>query len=287
MTGFTMNKTNETMTEEERIAISSLVERELGIKMPDTKKTLLMGRLSKRLRELGLKTYGEYYDYIHTPEGLTHEYPQFVDLVSTHETSFFREMSHFDYLLASVLPSLSREGSGKVEELKILSAACSTGEEAYSIGSIIEEHKRKTGDKLFRYRITGTDISPKVVSTAARGVYPDTRMRTVSPEYANRYFMRSRDPNRKQVRVVPEIRSHMEFFVMNLMDTSYPFNHPFQIIFCRNVLIYFEKHKQEHVINMLCRHLVPGGYLFIGHSETLFEFTLPLKNLAPSVYMKN
>ena len=274
------------MTEKERIAISSHIENEFGIRMPEMKKALLTGRLAKRLRILGINTYGEYFEYIRSNEGMIHEYPVFADLVSTHETSFFREPVHFDFLLETALPRIAQEITGSDRELRILSAACSTGEEAYSIACTVEEYNRKSGGKPFAYRITGTDISRKVVQTAARGVYTENRMEKVPLDIAKKYFMRSRNRTSQMVRIVPEIRSHMEFIVMNLMDKSYPINRNYHIIFCRNVLIYFEKEIQVMVVSRLCSHLEPGGLLFIGHSETLIGLDLPLKGVAPCIYTR-
>lgn len=285
-TGAPMKHSTDRMSEEERIAISSHIEEKFGIRMPEMKKTLLMGRLSKRLRVLGIGNYGEYFQYIQSPEGMTHEYPVFADLVSTHETSFFREPTHYEFLMETALPELYRELKGTGNELHILSAACSTGEEAYSAAFSIEEFNRNRTGSSLPYRITGTDMSLKVVQTAARGIYNDNRIQKIPQHIARRYLMRSRDKNSPLYRVIPEIRSRMEFIVMNLMDKSYSALKNYHIIFCRNVLIYFEKETQAMVTSRLCSHLETDGYLFIGHSETLIGLDLPLRAVAPSVYRK-
>jgi chemotaxis protein methyltransferase CheR len=272
------------MTEEERVRISSYIEKEFGIKMSEAKKPLLTGRLSKRLRTLKMDSFGEYFDFIHTPKGKD-EYRIFTDLVSTHETSFFREPAHFDFLMNEALPALYRAGAGQDRVLNILSAACSTGEEVYSSACAVEEFARVNKINNMRYMITGTDISMHVVQFAARGVYNQKSVAKL-PVFAHKYFMRSKNPEKSVVRVVPEIREHTRFMELNLLDKSYPFDVQFDIIFCRNVMIYFDRKTQEFVSSKLCDVLVRGGYLLVGHSETLLGFPLPISAIAPATYVK-
>jgi chemotaxis protein methyltransferase CheR len=271
------------MTEDERLEISTYVEKEFGIKMPEAKKPLLTGRLSKRLRHLKMKSFAEYFDFIHMPQH-SDEYRNFIDLVSTHETSFFRESSHFDYLMKSVLPSLLKAGAGTQRVLNILSAACSTGEEMYSTAIVIEEFAEQQHISNYKYHIVGTDISVPVLRTAARGVYKSTAIEK-TPLYAKKYFMRSKDRKNDVVRIIPEIRMQIECVEMNLLDAKYPFDCMFDVIFCRNVMIYFERKTQERVANNLCRHLSPKGYLFVGHSESLLGFPIPIETVAPATYI--
>lgn len=272
------------MTEEERVRISSYIEKEFGIKMSEAKKPLLTGRLSKRLRSLKMGSFGEYFDFIHTPKGRD-EYRIFTDLVSTHETSFFREPAHYDFLINEALPALYRAGAGQDRDLHILSAACSTGEEVYSAACAVEEFARLNKIKNIRYRITGTDISMHVVHFAVRGVYNQKAVVKL-PVFAHKYFMRSKDPAKSVVRVIPEIREKTRFMEMNLLDKSYPFDTKFDVIFCRNVMIYFDRKTQEHVSSKLCEVLAPGGYLLVGHSETLLGFPLPITSIAPATYVR-
>jgi len=275
-------ETNVFMSESERSMISAYIESEFGIKMPEAKKPLLTGRLTKRLRALGMESFGTYFEFIRSPDGQD-EYRLFTDLVSTHETSFFRESVHFDFLMNVAFPALYQSGSGSERDLNILSAACSSGEEVYSSAFIAEEFAKKNEIRQFRYRVTGTDISPQVVRTAARGVYKQESIRTI-PVFAHKYFMRSKDPSKGQVRVVPEVREKTVFLEMNLLDEPYPLDCCFDVIFCRNVMIYFERKTQEMVTANLCRKLLSGGYLLLGHSETLIGFTLPVESVAPATY---
>lgn len=274
------------MSERERAEISSFIESEFGIKMPAVKKILLTSRLSKRLDKLGLSSYGEYYKFIRSAKGAD-EFLIFADLISTHETSFFRESQHFDFLFSRALPDLSESGGAGVRRpLHVLSAACSTGEEAYTLAITIEEFRRRKNYRSYLYRITGTDISTKVLASAARGVYGEGRVGKLPDEYKKKYFMQGKNEKRELVRVVPELRSNAEFIHMNLMDKAYPFREKFDIIFCRNALIYFDRENQKDIIRKLTSHLSRSGYLFIGHSETMSGYDLPLKCIEPTVYRR-
>lgn len=275
------------MSEKERINISSLIETRFGIKMPPVKKVLLTSRLSKRLNALGFKSYNDYYKYITTDEGSRDELHIFADLVSTHETSFFREPQHFEYLYKTVLPQLLEDkGAGIKKELRVLSSACSTGEEAYTISVTLEEFKRNNNLNSFFYKITGTDISTRAVNAAARGVYHESRISSLPHEYKRRYFMKGKGVKNELVRVIPELRAPAEFFYMNLMDDSYPFRDKFDIIFFRNAMIYFDRENQEKILRRLAEHLNKGGYLMIGHSETMSGYNLPLRCAATAIYRR-
>lgn len=275
------------MTEKERVDLSSLVEVHFGIKMPPVKKILLTSRLSKRLNALGLKSYNEYYKYLISENGSNEEYNIFADLVSTHETSFFREPQHFEYLNKIVLPQLLEEkGAGDKKPLAVLSSACSTGEEAYTISLVLEEFSRTNNLNLYAYKITGTDISTKVVNAATRGVYHESRIRNLPHEYKRRYFMKGKGEKSELVRVIPEIRATAEFRYMNLMDDKYIFTENFDIIFFRNAMIYFDKDNQEKILRRLVGYLNKGGFLFIGHSETVSGYNLPIRSVATAVYRR-
>jgi chemotaxis protein methyltransferase CheR len=275
------------MTEKERSEISSFIESNFGIKMPPVKKVLLTSRLSKRLGALGFKSYSEYFRYIMTEKGSRDEFHIFADLVSTHETSFFREPQHFDFLLNDALPKLTDDcGSGIKKMLRVLSCACSTGEEAYTIAITIEEFKKLHNLPSYTYRITGTDISTKVVNAAARGVYHESKISSLSHEYKRSYFMKGKGLKSELVRVIPELRYSTEFYYMNLMDEKYQFTDKFDVIFFRNAMIYFDKSNQEKILSRLTANLNKNGYLMIGHSETMSGWNLPLKCVMTTIYRK-
>ena len=265
-------------------ALSSLVEGELGIKMPPAKKTLLESRLQKRLRALNLASYAEYCDMLFNRGGMETELVHMLDLVTTNKTDFFREEHHFEFLANSALERMVREAGPKVS---IWSAGCSTGEEPYTLAMVLSEFARSRPGMGFDYAITATDISTRVLEAASRGIYQEDRIAPVPAELKRRYFLRSRDSSKALVRVAPELRARVAFSRVNLMDETYPVEGPFDAIFCRNVIIYFDKPTQERLFAKFCEYLKPGGFIFIGHSETLSGIDLPLRKVATSVYEKH
>lgn len=265
-------------------ALSSLVEGELGIKMPPAKKTLLESRLQKRLRALNLASYAEYCDMLFNRGGMETELVHMLDLVTTNKTDFFREEHHFEFLANSALECMVRAAEPKVS---IWSAGCSTGEEPYTLAMVLSEFARSRPGMGFDYAITATDISTRVLEAASRGIYQEDRIAPVPAELKRRYFLRSRDSSKALVRVAPELRARVAFSRVNLMDETYPVEGPFDAIFCRNVIIYFDKPTQERLFAKFCEYLKPGGFIFIGHSETLSGIDLPLRKVATSVYEKH
>jgi chemotaxis protein methyltransferase CheR len=263
-------------------ALSSLVEGELGIKMPPAKRTLLESRLQKRLRALNLASYAEYCDMLFNKGGMKDELVHMLDLVTTNKTDFFREAHHFEFLADFALERMISASRPKVS---IWSAGCSTGEEPYTLAMVMSEYARSRSG--FDYSITATDISTRVLEAASKGIYQEDRITPVPAELRKKYFLRSRDASKALVRVVPELREKISFSRVNLMDETYPVEGPFDAIFCRNVIIYFDKPTQEGLFAKFCEYLKPGGFLFIGHSETLSGAGLPLRKVATSVYMKH
>lgn len=265
--------------------LSALISTECGIKMPDSKKIMLEARLRKRLRILDLKSYAEYCDYLFSGEGMCRELVHMIDAVTTNKTDFFREPRHFDFLTGTAVPELMRfSGAGTGRSLNVWSAGCSTGEEPYTIAMVLGEFREKHPD--FDFAITATDISTKVLDSAIRGVYREEKIAAVPPSLKKKYIMRSRDRNRKLVRIVPEIREKVGFKRLNFMEDDFGRKKQSDIIFCRNVIIYFDRTTQEGLLKRLCAHLVPGGYLFMGHSETLSGLDTPLVSAGPMVYRK-
>jgi len=254
---------------------SAFIQEECGIKMPPAKKTMLEGRLRKRLRNLGMKSFNEYCDYLFSPEGMNAEAAPMIDAVTTNKTDFFREPDHFEYLMREALPELIRikspNGRGG---LRFWSAACSTGEEPYSIAMVLSEFCENQPGLL--YTILATDISFDVLTRASRGIYEHDRIEPVPMALRKKYLLKSKDRTKTLVRVVPELVERIEFRRLNLMQEDYELRKPMDVIFCRNVLIYFDKPTQETIVNHLSRHLMAGGYLIVGHSETLHSFDVPL-----------
>lgn len=260
---------------------STYIERELGIKMPISKRIMLQSRLQKRLRILGIAGFEEYYDHVFGRPN--QELVHFIDAVTTNKTGFFREPRHFDYLRESALPILLSETGEQGQTIRAWSAGCSTGEEPYSLAMILSEYMLTHPG--FQYSIVATDISSRALEAAAEGVYSETHVEPVPTALRHKYLLRSKDARTKLVRIVPALRARICFSRLNLMS-QFPFKNDMGIIFCRNVLIYFSHQDQERLILRFWRQLKPGGYLFIGHSETLAGFPVPLTQVAPTVYRK-
>lgn len=256
-----------------------------GIKMPPAKKSMVEGRLRRRVRALGVGSLTDYCRYLFEQDGLDREAVSLIDAVSTNKTDFFREPDHFRFLTEQALPQLleQREISAKVP-LKIWSAACSIGAEPYTLAMVASEIARTM--PTLRASILATDISTEVIETARLGIYPEAMMTPVPTELRRRYVMRAKSGARDRVRMVPELRAMVAFGRLNLMEASYPLDTDMHAIFCRNILIYFDKDTQKKVLSQLCQHLRPGGFLFMGHSETLNGFGLPLRPVSTTVFQR-
>jgi len=263
-------------------AFSNFIYNEYGIKMPSIKRIMLQGRLLKRIRELNMKSYSEYKDYFFSPEGQQRELYSFLNVITTNKTDFFREPVHFDFLTASVLPDFVKQSGSRL--FKVWSAGCSSGEEPYTLAIVLNEYKRQ--NPSFIFSITGTDISNQVLDKAAKGIYQEQKIEFVSLDLKKKYFLKSKDRSNPTVRVRPELQANLTLRHLNLMDGYYDVKETYNAIFCRNVLIYFDRATQEKVINKLCQHLEPGGYFFIGHSESLSGMNVPLTHIKPTIFQK-
>ncbi|EFI33739.1 MCP methyltransferase, CheR-type [Desulfonatronospira thiodismutans ASO3-1] len=270
------------MTVQEFKKLGHFIQTEFGIKMPPSKKTMLESRLSKRLRSLNMTNFEEYRDYLFSLKGLELEMPHLVDAVTTNKTDFFREEHHFDILYKELLPEwMERYPEGG--RIMAWCAGCSNGKEPYTLAMVLNEFGIE--HPVFDYNILATDISRQVLKEAERAVYPVKDAEAIPPVLRKKYLLRSRDRNRQLIRIVPELRKRVAFREMNLLQ-DISFREKMDIIFCRNVIIYFERPVQEALFRKLCKFLEPGGYLFIGHSETLNGMDLPLKQTRPTVYRK-
>lgn len=263
---------------------SSFIYDEVGIKLPQAKKTMLEARLNKRLKQLGYWTFEEYANYVFTPEGHEAELINLIDVVTTNKTDFFREPIHFDFLTKTVIPSLVESlGAGYKIPFKIWSAGCSSGEEPYTMSMVLSDFKEK--NLGFTASILATDISTIVLSKAQKGIYSEESVDTIPLTIKKKYLLKSRDKDARLVRIKPELRSMIYFKRLNFME-DFGMREHFDVIFCRNVIIYFDKQTQEKLLNKFCKQLVKGGYLFLGHSESISGMNLPLAAVASTVYRK-
>ena len=269
-----------TLSDREFARLSEFIHGECGIKVTEAKKVMLEGRLQKRLRKLGLGSFASYCEYLFSPEGMEKELTFMIDEVTTNKTDFFREPAHFQYLVETVLPDLTRSR----RRLTIWSAGCSSGEEPYTLAMVLSAWADRSPG--FEFLILATDISTNVLGKAEKAVYDEERIAPVPAEFKRKYLLRSKDRTKRVVRVAPELRSRVRFRRLNFMDGDFGFREPIDVIFCRNVIIYFDKPTQERLLNRFCRHLAPGGYVFMGHSEALIDMNVPLTPVAPTVYRK-
>ena len=263
---------------------SSFIYNEVGIKLPQAKKTMLEARLNKRLKAHGCRSFEEYADYVFSPAGREEELINLIDVVTTNKTDFFREPAHFEYLTKRAIPELigSHDVGGK-RPFKIWSAGCSTGEEPYTMAIVLSEYAESSPG--FRSSILATDISTVVLSKAKHAVYAEDRVDTIPLQLKKKYLLRSKDKSRPLVRMAPELRSMIQFRRLNFME-DFGMHEHMDVIFCRNVIIYFDKPTQERLLNKFCKQLIKGGYLFLGHSETLNGLNVPLTPVASTVYRK-
>ncbi len=261
--------------------IRRLVYEKCGINLHEGKKELVNCRLGKRLRAGNFQSFAQYYDHVTTEEG-TDELVRMIDSISTNLTYFFREDSHFQRLSA-ILPSLTDTAVNRVSrKLLIWSAACSTGEEPYSIA--IQALEAMNGAPCL-VKILATDISTSVLKTAEDGIYPAEKLKKISPDILRKYFRRGTGKWDGYGCVKKEVRGMVSFKRFNLMASPPPAV-LFDVIFCRNVMIYFDRETQNALVNRLYNSLVPGGYFFIGHSESLAGLHQHFKYVEPSVYRK-
>lgn len=278
------NFTSRRLTTEQFSVLSGFVESELGIRMPPAKRIMLESRLQKRLRALGLDDFQAYIDFVFDDSQKEAELLHMIDAVTTNKTDFFRESDHFDYLTDRLLPERYEQGWGRTHPLRVWSTASSTGEEPYTLAMVLEEFRE--GRRDFNYGILGTDISTRALDHGRRAVYTEERIEPVAHGLRKKYFLRSKDRSSRLVRVRPELRRRVQFHRLNLMHDDYGIDDRFEVIFCRNVIIYFERPTQYRLLTHLYEYLVPGGYLFLGHSETLAGMELPLYSVAPTIYRK-
>jgi chemotaxis protein methyltransferase CheR len=271
------------LTNSEFNTLSSLVYEKCGINLEVGKKTMVESRLNRRLRALQLHSFGAYIELV-TSRGSEHdELVNMIDVVTTNKTDFFREPHHFEFLEQYVLPQfLSREES---RPLRVWSAASSSGEEPYTLAMILQETKEKR--LAFDYEILASDISTAVLKKAVEAIYPADRAADIPLHYRKKYVLKSKDPLNPRIRISGTLREAVKFSHINLIDSDLPVDQMQDIIFCRNVLIYFDRETQFKVINNLLAKLKPGGFLFIGHSESLHFFDLPIKQVRPTIFIKN
>ncbi|MGE0086184.1 MAG: protein-glutamate O-methyltransferase CheR [Desulfococcaceae bacterium] len=273
--GIPMNLMAAELTEKQFRKISQLIYHLCGINLKEGKQALVRARLMKRLRALRLSDFDEYMKYLDGDQG-THELSYLIDVMTTNKTSFFREPEHFRYLCDQILPGLSSR------KLRFWTAACSSGEEPFSLAILLREHLPDVD--MRDVKILATDISTKMLEKARNAVYSEETVRDIPPRYLQKYF-HTAPHDGSFYRLRDEVRLMVRLGWLNLMD-NWPMKGPFNVIFCRNVMIYFDRPTQQRLISRLWELLEPGGHLFVGHSEGLSAVSHRFRYVRPAVYKK-
>lgn len=270
------------MRETEFEFIRGLVYEHSRINLGPDKRELVSARLGKRLRATSIGSVTDYCQFLKLRKD-DEELGHLIDAISTNHTFFFRENAHFDFLSKVALPELkARARKENWPQFKIWSAACSSGEEPYSIAMTLAE----TLANDWAWHINATDISNRILEKAKAGIYREETIGKMDQGYIRRHFQRGHGPQAGNYRVKAELRSHITFQHLNLLEGAFPFEESFQVVFCRNVMIYFDRPTQEELVQKITRHLVPGGYLFVGHSESLTGIQHSLQPVRPAIYRR-
>jgi len=260
--------------------LREFVKERTGINLSDAKRELVYGRLAKRLRVLKLAGFGEYCERL--KNGDETETANLVDSITTNLTSFFRENHHFEYLADELIPRIQKENHIK-RRVRIWSAGCSSGEEPYSIAMVLKESMPSTGG--WDTKVLATDLDSKVVARAKSGVYDLNRINSLPSHRLKRWFNKGKGDNSGQIQAAPTLQELITFKELNLMH-EWPIKGPFDAIFCRNVVIYFDKPTQRVLFDRYADLLTENGILFIGHSESLFKVSDRFKLLGKTIYQK-
>ena len=262
-----------------------LIYDESGINLTPAKKELLKSRLMKRLRERSFTSFKEYYTYVTEKDTTGEEMVSMLDCISTNLTEFFREIAHFDFLSKKVLPAVLENKRKKREKtIRIWSAGCSTGEEPYTIAMVLAENIQS----IFEWdvKMLATDLSTRVLKKAKQGLYLKDRIKGISHQMLNTYFNCCDSMHGNYYQIKEQLKNMIAFRRLNLTDEIFPFKGQFDFIFCRNVMIYFDKQTQAELVSKFYRHLAPDGYLFIGHSESLTGTDNRFRYVRPTIYQK-
>jgi len=263
--------------------ISRLVHQNSRINLSSDKKALVTARLSKRLHQLNLSSFQDYCQLLESPTG-KEELPQLIDLITTNFTHFFREPRNFEYLYDHILPEWSRRLAKHRAPFRVWSAGCSTGEEPYSLAILLADYFQNQSPTS--WEIVATDISTRVLATAEQGVYKGSQIRKVKTDWLRNYFRKGVDQWEGYYRIKPSLRIQIHFHHLNLFQHSYPFKPGFHVIFCRNVMIYFDRETQQDLFKRLTNYLLPGGFLVVGHAEGLTSLKHSMIKAYPSVIQK-
>lgn len=283
MTVLLSEQNKHTLTEKDFQRISKIIYDHCGIHLHEGKKTLVRARLAKRIRTGGFESFTSYIEYALSKEGCD-EFYNLVDSISTNLTSFFRESKHFDYLRKAFLPKLvAEQAKMSNRKIRVWSAGCSTGEEPYSIAITLQEELEKHSN--WNIKILASDVSTRVLDHARAGIYDAERVAPLTRAQKQRFLEKVVQDGQKCSKVADSLKKMIKFRYLNLME-PWPFKGLFDVIFCRNVMIYFDKPTQEKLVNRYYNYLTKGGLLFIGHSESLTSINHKYRYVEPATYAK-
>ena len=272
------------ITDKEFGLFQKLIYEKAGIYLAAPKRALVDSRLAKRIRELGLDSFAAYYHHV-VDDWDGEELIQMLDRISTNETHFFREPRQFEFLGNRIVADWAAEAAAGTRSRRIVvwSAGCSTGEEPYSLAMTLREHFPLSAG--WEIEILATDLSTRVLDCARAAIWPIAKAEEVPPKYLKSFMLRGIGAQAGKMKITPEIRSMVRFERLNLNDDDYPLSGRFDLILCRNVLIYFDAPSRLRVIRRLLNHLAPAGYLFVGHAESLNGITDQVSPVMPTVYV--
>ncbi len=268
------------ISDEEFFELRDKIYQLTGIYLRPIKKQLVISRLSSRLQALGLSSFREYLHFLNHHDPFKKEEREFINRITTNKTNFFREKHHFDFLVEKILPQFTPH-----TPLRIWSAACASGEEPYSIAISLAEYQRLNNLSLLWY-LVASDISTESLRKASDAIYPEELVASLDKELLSRYFLKGKNAHIGKVRIKKELRERVHFQRINLMSNTFPFLQKFDVIFMRNVLIYFDQKTKEDLLLRINNYLREGGYLFLGHSESLFSTQLDFQLVGKTIYRK-
>jgi chemotaxis protein methyltransferase CheR len=261
--------------------VATLLYSRFGIQLGNAKRVLVAGRLTKRVRQLGFSSFPQYFEYLQADKS-GNELSEFINRLTTNHSFFHREKDHFEFLKTRVFPELKRTLERDPRyPVRIWSAGCAAGEEVYTLALVMRDFFGPAIDRS-DIGLLGTDISLAALKTASAGVYPAQKLSELPPAMRAGF----REVGNDQFELPQEVRRMVLFKRLNLMADSYPFKNPFDVIFCRNVMIYFDQASRSRLVHSFYRHVKPGGYFFIGHSETILRADCPFEYVSPAIYRK-
>jgi len=265
--------------------VARYITGEVGIQLPESKRQLVESRLRKRLKALGFLDFKSYLDFVLDSEGGAAEKNELIDVLTTNKTSFYREPSHFDFMVKHAIPDMIKRMHGNDrKEFNVWSAGCSSGEEPYTLSIVLNELREAL--PFLDFNILATDISHQCLKHGSTGIYTEKDTASIPLELRKKYLMRSRHKDDDSVLMGKQLRQYIEFRSLNLMAPAFMIPKKMELIFCRNVMIYFDHETRAALVKRFENQLVDGGYLFIGHSESLNAMSNKLRPVAPMVYQK-